>query len=222
MLVISSYTFADSKTKYKDQPITTSAKSLDSQIKPYVEMAKKSYPKAKERFMNGLGNNYSFYVIIRIYDEKNNFEQIFLVVDRIRDGYIHGRLSNNPTRVKKYKRNDKLSVREENIYDWVIVDPKGEEEGNFVGRYIDAIQNRYLPLIIKITIDKDGSVSKSEFSIAVTQQKQDISYIIPQEIQKLAENKAKLLKFKSEGKTVIRYTYFIYDIHKNQIIEKKK
>ncbi len=213
----------DGTTRYKDNPMRMNdVNTFDKRIKPYVAMARKSYSKAKKRYLKGLPKKYTFFVIIRIYDKKGNFEQIFVRVRRITNGRITGRIANKVNLIKRYKRGDRVTAREKDIYDWVIVKANGKEEGNFVGRYIDAYQDRLLALIIKVTIKRNGRVKKARFSGAFTSQKQDVSYIIPSRIKRKAEKVAMKMRFKRPKKQVVKYTFVIYDIQKDVLVKKKK
>ncbi len=213
----------DGGTRYKDNPMRTNdVNTLDKRIKPYVAMARKSYPKAKKRYLQGLPKKYKFFVVIRIYDGKGNFEQIFVRVRGITNGRIIGRIANKVNLIKRYKQGDRVTAREKDIYDWVIVKANGKEEGNFVGRYIDAYQERLVALIIKVTIKRNGRVKKAKFSGAFTSQKQDVSYIISLRVKRKAEKVAMKMRFKRPKKQVVKYIFVIYDIQKDVLVKEKK
>ncbi|GMT48595.1 MAG: hypothetical protein IEMM0008_0134 [bacterium] len=212
----------DGGIRYKDNIMRTNdVNTFDKRIKPYVAMARKSYPKAKKRYLKGLPKKYKFFVTIRIYDEKGNFEQVFVRVRGITNGRIMGRIANKVTLIKRYRQGDRVTAKEKDIYDWVIVKANGKEEGNFVGRYIDAYQGRLAGLIIRVTIKRNGRVKKARFSSAVSQQKQDVSYIIPARIKRKAERVAMKMRFKRPKKQVVRSTFVLYNIQKDVLVKKK-
>ena len=61
-------------------------------------------------------------------------------VARIEDGTIEGRIWSPVQLVEGYIYGAEHSVSEEEIVDWVITKPDGEEEGNLIGKYIDRIR----------------------------------------------------------------------------------
>jgi len=87
--------------------------AYDRAIAPYVAKARASYPAAKKRFLTGLPPGYTFSVWIRLQqnDKKNRMlaEDVFVVVETIRDGKVTGRIANIPR--ERYE----LSPRPTNI-----------------------------------------------------------------------------------------------------------
>src|SRR5438093_1934288 len=64
----------------QDKPVSTTAddvRRFEEAIKPYIEMAKKSYPQAKERFQKGLPPKHTFFITTRLRDTQGRFEQVF-------------------------------------------------------------------------------------------------------------------------------------------------
>ena len=126
----------------KDVPATVAPEALPSfeeAIAPYVAEAKRTYPAAKERFLAGLPDGQSFFVTIRLYDSTGTFEQVFIAVRSIESGVITGRIWNDINRVQGYKHGDTHSFGETDILDWLITHPDGAEDGNYVGKYLDAL-----------------------------------------------------------------------------------
>src|SRR5206468_8136853 len=114
--------------------------AYDRAIAPYVAKARATYPGAKKRFLRGLPPKYTFSVWIRLWqkDKQNRMhaEDVFVVVDTIKDGKVTGRIANIPENVTNYRQGQRISTPESEIRNWVIVRPDGSEEGNFVGKFL--------------------------------------------------------------------------------------
>jgi uncharacterized protein YegJ (DUF2314 family) len=116
--------------------------AYDRAIAPYVAKARASYPSAKKRYLAGLPSGYTFAVWIRLYqnDEKareNRHEDIFVVVEQIKNGAIRGYISNNLDLLTNYKKGQRIEFPESDVKNWVIVRPDGSEEGNDVGKFLE-------------------------------------------------------------------------------------
>jgi uncharacterized protein DUF2314 len=109
-------------------------------LKPAMDMAKKTYPEARERFLRGLPARHSFFVVTRLPVAPDGVEQVFVAVDRIDGDRIFGRIWSDILQAKSYKRGDRYSMSESQVIDWLITRPDGTEEGNYVGKAIDKIQ----------------------------------------------------------------------------------
>jgi uncharacterized protein YegJ (DUF2314 family) len=129
-----------------DQSTATRGKeqveAYDRAIAPYVAKARASYPSAKKRYLAGLPSGYTFAVWIRLYqnDEKtreNRHEDVFVVVEQIKNGTIRGYISNNLDLLTNYKKGQRIEVPESNVKNWVILRPDGSEEGNDVGKFLE-------------------------------------------------------------------------------------
>ena len=115
----------------------SAADAYERAIAPYVAKARASYPAAKKRFLAGLPPNYEFTVWIRLCEGKANCEDIFVIVDRIKDGQIYGRLNNKPIGLKKHRLGDPLRFPESRVRNWVVLRPDGSEESNELGKFLD-------------------------------------------------------------------------------------
>jgi hypothetical protein len=125
----------------KDTPTREDPATFDAAIAPYVAKARKSYPAAKKRFLVGLPAKHSFFVTARLRDDKGNFELAFIAVDRIREGKVFGRVWTDLLLFPKLKQGHPYSLPEAELIDWLITDPDGSEEGNFVGKFLDSRQH---------------------------------------------------------------------------------
>ena len=109
-------------------------------IEPYLRKAKETLPKAKMKFLKGLKKGESFFLTTRIYDKQGNFEQIFVRVTEWNDDEIQGTIANQLNAVKGFKYGQLIKFPESAILDWLITKPNGDEEGNFVGKFLDTLE----------------------------------------------------------------------------------
>jgi hypothetical protein len=128
----------------KDTPEEARGKAeidaLLAALKPAMDMARRTYPEARERFLRGLPPRHSFFVVTRLSGPRDDVDQVFVAVDRIDGDRIIGRIWSDIVHAKDYKRGDRYSMSESQIVDWLITRPDGTEEGNYVGKAIDKIQ----------------------------------------------------------------------------------
>lgn len=210
------------KQHYKDTVVhTTDVKAFDQKIKRFVDMAKKTYPQAKQQYLKGLPKDHTFFVTVRLFDGPNLMEQVFLKVHKISGGEIFGTIANQILRITNYKQGDMAVVKEDEIVDWTIVDDQGKEIGNYVGKYIDALKGKYIGVILKVTIQANGIVTKAQFVSAITHRKQDVSYILTNTEKREAERRAMKIVFKKSAKTRNAFTYIFYNVQK-EIFENPK
>jgi hypothetical protein len=116
---------ADALASWRRLIAPTSAKSLAT------------YPDAKRRYLAGLPPGETFFVTTILVDGAGQFEQVFILVDRIEDGVVTGRIFSDIARVHGFKARDVYRVTESDIVDWLISKPDGSEEGNLVGKFVD-------------------------------------------------------------------------------------
>lgn len=109
---------------------------LEAAVAPFVAEARKTWPEAKKRYLVGLPKGEIFYVSMHIYAD-NTFEHGFLRVTSIKNGIINGTIANEMIELKTVKEGDAYSVKEADLYDWMIAKPDGSEEGNVVGKFIE-------------------------------------------------------------------------------------
>jgi hypothetical protein len=124
----------------RDKSIRTAAEQLDQAIKPYVELARKTYPEAKQRFLKGLPPKHTFFITTRLHDAAGRFEQVFVAVQEITEGKIKGLIWSDIETVAGFKHGDSYAFSENELIDWTISKPDGTEEGNFVGKFLDNYQ----------------------------------------------------------------------------------
>jgi hypothetical protein len=127
-----------------DQPVDARGKAdveeYQAAIAPYVEKARKTYPAAKKRYLQGLPPGHKFFAVARLRDGTGTEEQVFVAVSDIREGRISGHIASDVLGVQGYKNGDPYSFSEDQLVDWLITHPDGSEEGNVVGKFLDEWQ----------------------------------------------------------------------------------
>jgi hypothetical protein len=184
---------------------------LDSIIQPYVQMARRTYPEAKARFLKGLPSSQKFLITIRAYDQQGNFEQIFVEVHRIENGQVKGMVSTSSGNLPGLAPGDRVACPEEEVLDWCILQPDGTQEGNLVGKFLDVVRERIVGLVMELVITKDGSVSKAKCVRALNRAQQDVSFCIPDTVFHMAETMAREIKYDPMDSVVTKFTYIVYD-----------
>ena len=127
-----------------DQPwmatTDTAAARLFALLEPCRRVALAAWPEAKRRFAAGLPPQHTMFVTARLRDRAGRAEQVFVAVDAIDGGRVAGRLWSDVGAVEGYRRGQPLSLAEAEVVDWMVARPDGTEEGNWMGRFIDAYQ----------------------------------------------------------------------------------
>jgi len=191
---------------------------FDSVTSPYLEMARVSYPEARQRFLTGLPPGYDFQIVTRVFDSTGQeFEQIFVLVSEIADGRIRGKVNSEVRSIPGYAMGDPIEVDEDVVYDWCIRDPDGNEEGNLLGKFLDVFIDGRVALILELTVGKDGRVTAASFSKATSVLRQDVTFCIPDSVKTLAETKARTLEYEPADTVRTWYTYVIYNYHEGRI-----
>jgi hypothetical protein len=130
-----------------DKPVAVKRdekQQFEEAIRPYIAMAKKTYPEAKERFVKGLPPRQSFFMTTRLHDASGKMEQVFIAVREIKGGIVNGTIATDIQLVSGFKAGDTYSFPEIDLIDWTITKPDGSEEGNFVGKFLDTYRPQYI------------------------------------------------------------------------------
>lgn len=111
---------------------------LYKSMKKAIEKARRTYPRAKQSFLDGLPSGQNFFVVTRLKDKNGAEEQVFISVSEIKNGTVHGYIYNNIENVSGYEFRQRYSFPESEIYDWVITKENGRQSGNYVGRFLQS------------------------------------------------------------------------------------
>ena len=114
--------------------------ALDRLIAPAVRQARATLPKARRRFLAGLPAGQAFFVTTRLQDPDGTFEQVFVQVTQWSGSQVQGTVASELGVVKTYRQNQSVTFPAAAVLDWTISRPDGSEEGNYVGKLLDAAQ----------------------------------------------------------------------------------
>lgn len=118
----------------------SSLREFEQLIAPAVKQARKTLPKAQQRFRAGLPSGQAFFLTTRIFDANGRFEQVFVRVKNWSGGTVQGLISNELNVVQQYKPGQLITFPETAVLDWTISTADGREEGNFIGKLLDSLQ----------------------------------------------------------------------------------
>jgi uncharacterized protein YegJ (DUF2314 family) len=107
-------------------------------IAPAVKQGKATLPQAKRRFLQGLPEGQTFFVTTYLTDPDGRFEQVFVRVKRWQEKQVSGLIANELGNVKSFQQNQLITFPESAVLDWTISRPDGTEEGNYIGKLLDA------------------------------------------------------------------------------------
>ncbi len=110
--------------------------TLYNSMQGAIKKARRTYPKAKAKFLNGLPAGQYFFVVTRLRDKNGVVEQVFISVSEIKNGTIFGYIYNKIQNVSGYEFRQSYSFPESEIYDWLITKPNGSQTGNYIGKQL--------------------------------------------------------------------------------------
>ena len=120
------------------RPITQEQNAeIERAVAPYIKAARETYPAARARFLAGLPQGQTLYVVTRLSDPDGRWEQVFIRVQTIEGDSITGIISSHLQLVRSFTAGRSHSFRDADLVDWVITKPDGSEEGNVVGKFLD-------------------------------------------------------------------------------------
>jgi hypothetical protein len=126
----------------RDTPVATTTEEamakLSEVLEPCRVKALSTWPGAQTRFLAGLPPHQSLFVTTRLRDPAKHLEQVFVAVDRIAGDSITGKIWSDIALVSGYRRGQSIAIPQSAIIDWMISKPDGSEEGNLMGKFIDA------------------------------------------------------------------------------------
>lgn len=124
----------------KDCSAAMTSESLAEVVEKLAPSALKTWPAAKERFLDGLPERHSLFVTVLVSEPDGRSEYLFVAVDEIVGDQIHGRVWNDVKVVRSLHFRAPIEIPEDAISDWLITKPDGSEDGNLVGKYIDTLE----------------------------------------------------------------------------------
>lgn len=127
----------------KDKPISNTASQMEEffrAIEPYSNEAKKTYPEAKQKFLDDLPQGENLFLTTRLHDIEDRVEQVFILVKEIQGNTIKGVIYNDVRIVSGFEFGQEYEFPETEVYDWLISKPDGSEDGNYIGKFLDTYQ----------------------------------------------------------------------------------
>ena len=122
----------DKPRRFRDRP-------PDKGKAEQIALAIESLPKAKERFLNGLPEGFTFHVTILLTDGLGRAENAFVRVTKWDSNEISGSLATELNLIRAHRKGESLRFPDSRVIDWMILAPDGSEEGNFIGKYFDSL-----------------------------------------------------------------------------------
>jgi len=220
---VSAFQYAPQQVTPQDKPLEFSNPAvLDSLITPYVATARRTYPDAKARFLKGLPSSEKFFVTTRVFDKQGNFQQIFVEVTGISKNQVNGRVASSNGQTPGLAAGDPFTCPESDVLDWSIVKADGSQEGNVVGKFLAAVQERFLGMMMEVVIARDGSVKSAKFLRALTRSQQDVTFCVPDTVMRSAEVMAHQIKYPPSDSVLTKYTFLVYDFVGRRLFEPNK
>lgn len=193
-------------------------------IVPYIEKARATFPEVKKKYIAGdyVREKRQLDVQIELTDKNGNREMVFIVVTQCLGNRFQGIIVNDIQLLKEYKNGDTLSFSQDQVKNWVVVDSKGNEEGNFVGKAIEAFDSGIVGVFFEVVFKKgkfeikyqDAKSAKYQNSIDGIVS-QDIIAELTKRLKASYEKKRREGQKFEEGKPF--YTYGVYDYRTGKI-----
>jgi hypothetical protein len=115
---------------------------IDKAMQPYLARATQTFPAVRSRFLTGQLAGSELYVTTRLRDSQGRTEQVFVRVDSIGRDSVFGRVASDVTLVVGLENGSSYHLKTSEMLDWTVVAGNGEEEGNFVGKFLDSLRTR--------------------------------------------------------------------------------
>lgn len=197
---------------------------MEKLIAPYIEKAKSTFPAVKKKYIAGdyVREKRELDVQIELTDKDGTKEMVFVYVTQCLGNRFQGIVTNDIQFLKEYKKGDEVSFTQDQVKNWVVVDSLGNEEGNFVGKAIEAFDSGIVGVFFEVVFKKGKFEFKYQDAKSAKYQN-SIDGIVSQEIiAELGKRlKASYEKKRREGQKFeegkVFYTYGIYDFRTGEI-----
>ncbi|UPL48828.1 hypothetical protein [Hymenobacter sublimis] len=101
-----------------------------------LKEARRTLPQARQRYQRGLPASTNFYLTARVLNETATPEAVVILVERWQGSRISGRILRlDPN--GRATPGPAAEFEEAAVLDWVLVQPNGAEEGNYLGKFLD-------------------------------------------------------------------------------------
>lgn len=192
---------------------------------PYIEMAKRTFPEVKKKYLAGVyqKENRQLQVQVQLSDKQGHNELPFVGVTKCQGDLFEGIITNEIRKLQGYARGDRISFKQQDIKNWVVLDEKGNEEGNYVGKAVDAYHYEKVGVFFEVVYSKGEF--KLKYLYSLVGQDVNVDGILSAEVIDQAK---KLLvdgfkKRIGEGTTYEEnkpfYTYHVYDFINQKFVD---
>jgi uncharacterized protein YegJ (DUF2314 family) len=204
------------ESKYEDQPFQPS-QSQNQLLREYSQLSLQHLPDFIDKLQRHEAGSY--YVITRLH-QGNEYEQIFVKVNKYQDAYFFGTIASNPMGPIDFHAGDTIKVSEKQVFDWTIVSKDGEEEGNYLGKAADLLQVGAVSFIYSAE-PRDGVLTDLKLvSVINPETRQDVTELVPDEVlNKVFDYAAEHFTGNKTDATSTRYTFFLATFPGWSIIE---
>ena len=208
-----------SDTVYQDSPVGLTV-DVVSLMKPYEKLAKESLYRFEKSFKKKKGR--TFYLVTRIYEDEY-YEQVFVLVKKQKEGLYVGTIASKPMGRVSFRAGDRITLESKDIFDWLIVNKDGTEEGNFQGKAMDLLQVGGASFISSWH-PVDGHYEIFEVvSVRNPRTQQEIMEIVPEDVIERVEayvTKTVGGRVSADGK--VKYGFTLVSFPNWEIIDKKE
>jgi uncharacterized protein YegJ (DUF2314 family) len=110
----------------EDAPILSS-EGVEQELQKAADEAQSRLPEFVSAFeRRGKGGTFG---VKAKFQEGDAVEWMWVLVEHVTDNGFEGRLDNNPGQLKRFKAGERITVKPEEVVDWVIKDGKGMRGG---------------------------------------------------------------------------------------------
>ena len=193
-------------------------------IEPYIEKARATFPAVKKKYIAGdyVRENRQLEVQIELADKDGTKEMVFLVVTQCLGNRFQGIVVNEVQLLKEYKEGNAVSFSQDQVKNWVVMDSKGNEEGNYVGKAIEAFDSGIVGVFFEVVFKKGKFEFKYQDAKSAKYQNsvdgivsQDIIAELGKRLKASYEKKRREGQKFEEGKPF--YTYGVYDFRTGEV-----
>ena len=193
-------------------------------IEPYIEKARATFPAVKKKYIAGdyVRENRQLKVQIELADKDGTKEMVFLVVTQCLGNRFQGIVVNEVQLLKEYKEGNAVSFSQDQVKNWVVMDSKGNEEGNYVGKAIEAFDSGIVGVFFEVVFKKGKFEFKYQDAKSAKYQNsvdgivsQDIIAELGKRLKASYEKKRREGQKFEEGKPF--YTYAVYDFRTGEV-----
>jgi hypothetical protein len=124
----------------------------------------------------------TFFVVTRLF-EGTHFEQVFVQVDTVSTLGYEGRIASQSQGQVRFQSGQPITLKKEQIVDWMIVHENGAEEGNTLGKVANLIRSGFAIAVVKMTYLPESGLQSEVVSLSNAMTQQDVTMLLPEEVR---------------------------------------